>query len=234
VAKSSIGKAVSRVGASGGGRTYGKTRPAAYYFVLSLIVVVGLAAVSYSRYELGHPASATTVYPQLGTTGYFAVGLQACGKVLPDLKTGTDTGTAYTVLANNVVQVSPTTAAESGTNANIGAFISGTAGLKLSTNEITFPNGKGSVAYTYKSGMTCPAGTKYAGKKAYPEVAYWENDNQNRPSISSDPSAVLLDSNMLVTLAFDPTGVLPAHPTKASINELLEQSPVTTTTTTIP
>ncbi|OYV58499.1 MAG: hypothetical protein B7Z69_09460 [Actinobacteria bacterium 21-73-9] len=88
MAKSTSGKLVSRVGAAGGGKTYRKARPANYYGVLVVIVILGLALVAYSRYQyqnptVAHHAAATP--PLVGKTYYFALAADNCGTVLPPL-----------------------------------------------------------------------------------------------------------------------------------------------------
>src|ERR1035438_6646526 len=55
VAKSATGRWVSRVGASGGGKAYKKTRPGNFYGALAVIVVLGLVATVFARYEYQHP-----------------------------------------------------------------------------------------------------------------------------------------------------------------------------------
>jgi len=58
VAKSATGKWVSRVGSSGGGKAYKKTRPSNFYGILIVIVVLGLVATALARYDYQHPSKA--------------------------------------------------------------------------------------------------------------------------------------------------------------------------------
>ena len=58
MAKSATGKLVSQIGASGGGKAYKKSRPGNYYAALVVIVVLGLAATVFARYDYQHPAGA--------------------------------------------------------------------------------------------------------------------------------------------------------------------------------
>jgi hypothetical protein len=227
---------VSRVGASGGGKAYGKTRPAAYYSVLSIIVVLGLSSVVYSRYERQHPVIVSKTFPAKGTVGYFALAEETCGTVDKPLTVNAVPTGGFSILTKNVIELAPTTDAEAGTNATVGAFIASTPGLALTSHELVLPTEATGAKKptTFTAGEACPAGTKYAGKKAYPEVAYWTTLSQRKPSISNDPSAVVLSQNMLVTLAFEPKGVTPSLPSNATIEEMYAQSPTTTTTTTFP
>jgi hypothetical protein len=235
VAKSSLGKAVSRVGASGGGRTYAKTRPAAYYFVLAIIVVLGLASVGYSRYERTHPVVISTAFPAKGSQGYFALALDACGTAQPYLKPTTNFTSAFTVLSDNLVRVTPTTASQANANANVGAFISHTPGLSFTNKVVTFPGPKGTAtkATTFTAGQVCAPGTRYAGKKAYPVVGYWENLSQRKATLSNLPSGFVLNSDALVSVAFLPKGVQPSEPSAASITAMFGAT-ASTTTSSIP
>ena len=90
VAKSATGRWVSRVGASGGGKAYKKTRPGNFYGALAVIVILGLVATVFARYEYQHPAKrAAGVPPKIGTTWYAALSIQDCGKYLPYLPADT-------------------------------------------------------------------------------------------------------------------------------------------------
>jgi hypothetical protein len=78
VAKSATGRWVSRVGASGGGKAYKKTRPGNFYGALVVIVVLGLVATVFARYEYEHPPkNPAGVAPKIGTTWFAALSIQA-------------------------------------------------------------------------------------------------------------------------------------------------------------
>ncbi len=234
MAKSSLGKTVSRVGASGGGKTYAKARPNLYYAVLALIVILGLSAVVYSRYERQHPAKVSTTFPAKGTVGYFAAMTDVCGTAQPELNAGTLANSAYEILAKNVVKVQPTTDAQAGSNANVGSFLEAEKALELTSTKLVVPKTTGVGTVTYTAGEACPKGTKYAGQTAYPELGYWTSISQTVPSISNDPTAVVFTTNMRLSFAFVPKKVSPLPPTNASIAYMFSQSPVVSTTTTTP
>ncbi|NBV25851.1 MAG: hypothetical protein EBR99_00820, partial [Actinobacteria bacterium] len=122
MAKSNSGKWVSRVGAGGGGKAYRKTRPMNYYGAITLIVVLGLLSVVYSRYEYQNPASAEA--PAIGTTWYAAFKGEACGTTMPALSANATTATnGLTVTQKNVLVISPKTADEAGRNATLATFM---------------------------------------------------------------------------------------------------------------
>jgi hypothetical protein len=238
VAKSNSGKWVSRVGAGGGGKTYQKTRPANYYGALIVIVVLGLAATVYSRYEYQNPVKhhSTVVQPALGSVRYAALSIQACGETLPYLTSDPTFTGGYVLETDNVIRVSPTTEAEAGNNATVKVFASEYKGLIASTNELAVPTTKGAAdpKTTYKNGQTCAAGTKEAGKTGKVVYAYWSTLAQKSPTLTTNPAKIKFTKDLRVTLAFEPTGVTPSAPSSTSVDEMVLAATTTTTTTTTP
>jgi hypothetical protein len=241
VAKSAQGKWVSRVGASGGGKSYKKTRPLNYYGALAIIVVLGLTTVLYSRYEYQNPNSSSAVTtttlsgPLLGATSYIGLATEACGEVFGALpETSTTSAAGYHVLANNVVRLKPTNAAEAGVNATIAQLVTEIPGLTFSTKKFVMPtaSGQADTAHTYVTGDKCPAGTKYAGKVGRVVVAYWTSGTTVPVKLSTNPFAVPLSSNLLATLAFEPANVAPQAPSSATVQALLKAEATAVTTTT--
>ncbi len=241
MAKSNSGKWVSRVGAAGGGKTYRKARPANYYGILAVIVVLGLAATIYSRYEYQNPvkkSAAATVAPKIGSILYAGLSIQACGKTLPYLTSDPSAGIGFIVGPDDVVRLSPTSSADAGNNATLKTFASEYEGLTLSKTEIAVPTAKGTAnpKTTYKNGDTCAAGTPDAGKTGKVEYAYWTSFAQKTPTITTNPAKIKFSKEIRVTAAFEPTGVVPTPPTKATDNQMVYDTvtPTTTTTTTLP
>jgi hypothetical protein len=236
VAKSTLGKTVSRVGSSGGGRTYRRQRPLNFYAVVAVIALLGISLVAYSRYERQNPPSA--VFPAINDKGYNGLASEECGTALPNLPNQVGTQT-YSVITNNVLQIAPTTASQAGTNATVGEFIKQMPGYSFSTSKMTFPgaNGKVSAATTFTGGEKCPTGSKYAGQPAYPVIAVWRTSAQAKPTLTTKPSSVHLSSYMLFSFAFEPTGISPARPSSATISAMFAagaSAAATSTTTTTP
>ncbi len=239
MAKSTAGKWVSRVGASGGGKAYKKTRPGNYYGALAVIVILGLSSTVYARYEYQHPAAASTrngVAPQIGTTWYAALSIQACGKYLPFLSPDKSNKTAgLTILPTNVIRVSPTSAADAGTHATLSQFAAEFPGLIASTSQLSVPTptGVANPATSYTNGRACPSGkgAKYpgqAGKVIYSYSKY----GQMKPKTTNDPSTIKFSQFLHVTMAFEPSGVLPLAPTQVTIDAMTKYAQTTTSTTT--
>jgi hypothetical protein len=241
VAKSNSGKWVSRVGAAGGGKTYRKARPANYYGILAVIVILGLVATVYSRYEYQNPVKkhvAAAVAPKIGSTLFAGLSIQACGKTLPYLTADQSSKLGFVVGPDDVVRLSPVSSADAGNNATLKTFSNEFEGLILTKNELAVPTSTGTAnpKTTYKNGDTCATGTPDAGKKGMVEYAYWTSFAQKSPTITTNPSKIKFSKELQVTLAFEPKGVVPSPPSKTTDNEMVYNTvtPTTTTTTTLP
>lgn len=232
MANSAAGKWVSRVGASGGGKAYKKSRPSNYYGALVLIVVLGLIATVYSRFEYQHPAAASGgTPPAVGTTWYAGLSIEACGKTLPFLSTDPTYKGGFTVQPANVIKISPVSAADSGNNATVSQFAAEYPGLIASSTELAVPTATGTAnsATTFKNGQSCPSTSKYSGQTGKISYAYWTAFGQKKPVITTDPSSIKFVQYLRVTMAFDPTGVTPAPPQQTTVNAMVAASQTTTT-----
>jgi hypothetical protein len=236
VAKSATGRWVSRVGASGGGKAYKKTRPANFYGAIALIVIFGLLAVVLARYDYQHPSKHSAgPEPRIGQTWYAGLSIQACGKRLPYLATNAATHTTgFAVLAENVIRISPSSAADAGANATLSQFADEYKGLLASTNQLSVPTSAGvaNPKTTYTNGEACPAGTKYAGQVGKVTYAYWTSFGV-KPKVTTNPSSIKFTNQMRVTMAFDPVNVTPLEPTAKTAQYMLAYNTATSTTTTI-
>ncbi|HEY5304299.1 MAG TPA: hypothetical protein VIJ86_09610 [Acidimicrobiales bacterium] len=237
MAKSTTGKWVSRVGSSGGGKAYKKTRPSNYYGILIVIVILGLATTVLARYDYQHPASAAAgTPPTVGTTWFAAVSVEACGETLPYLKTDPNISGGLKILSDNVMQITPVNAADSGKNATLAQFGVEFPGLILSSSELAIPSAAGvaNASTTYRNGEQCPSSSKYPKKVGQVEYAYWTSFSQKTPKITTNPGAIKLAQYLRVTMSFDPKGVVPTAPSATTVNSMVsyEASLSTTTTTT--
>ena len=236
VAKSTSGKWVSRVGSAGGGKAYAKARPSNYYGILVVIVVLGIAATLIARYDYQHPAAAAKgTPPAIGTTWYAALAVEACGQPLATLTPNpTNTG-GFVVQSNNVLRISPTSAADSGNNATVAQFANEFPGLIISSSELAVPTSAGAAnpKTTYHNGDTCATGTKDAGRTGKVVYAYWTSFGQKKPTTTTNPASIKFANYMRVTLAFEPQGVTPPPPAQATVNAMVAAGSTSTTTTPI-
>jgi hypothetical protein len=238
VAKSTSGKWVSRVGAAGGGKTYAKSRPANYYGVLAVIVVLGLALTVYSRYEYQNPVKkhSTAVAPLIGSTRYAALSIEACGKKLSYLNSDPSFKGGFTVALDNVIKLTPVSASEAGNNATLKQFASEFPGLVATSSELAVPTATGTAnpKTTYKNGAICPATSKYPGQKGKVVYAYWTTLAQKTPTLTTNPAKIKFVKDLRVTMAFEPTGVTPTPPSTATVDAMFAAAITPTTTTTAP
>jgi hypothetical protein len=235
VAKSTSGKWVSRVGAAGGGKTYRKTRPGNFYGALAVIVVLGTVLTVYSRYEYQNPVSitTTTVSPAIGSVLYAALSVQVCGQNLPFLHADPTFKGGFIVGPSDVIRLSPISASEAGANATLKTFASEFPGLVATANELAVPTvtGTANPKTTYKNGQVCSAKSKYSGKKGKVVYAYWNSFGQKKPTLTTDPASIKFVNDLRLTLAFEPSGVTPRPPVKASVDEMVLAATTPSTTT---
>ena len=238
MAKSNSGKWVSRVGAGGGGKAYKKSRPFNYYGAISVIVVLGLLSVVYSRYEYQNPASETA--PAIGTTWFAAFAGEACGQTMPALVPDAQTATnGLVVTQQNVIVISPKTPEESGNNATLATFMSQHPGLSYADSTVKFPVPSEWIPSPseYKDGSKCPKGSKYAGQVGHFGIAYWSQFGQKEPVLTTDPASVKFTDLMRISFFFNPDGVKPTEPSTATLAYMVQLQQSTNgsgTTTTIP
>lgn len=235
MAPSSTGKWVSRVAATGGGRTYRGQRPVNWYAALVVIVILGIVSLVVARYNYQHPHKASAVQPAVGTTLYAGFAIDICGAVQPPLPASTKAA-GITTPGQGVLNVSPTTPAEAGNHATLGQFFSNYPGALLTATRLEVNN------KTYLNGQTCKAKTPTAGKKAYVTVEMWPNAlSQQSTVLTGDPAAAKITSRSLFTIGFVPKGTKLKKPSQSVINSMLTAAAAvvngtttTTTTTTVP
>lgn len=235
MAKSTTGKWVSRVGASGGGKAYRKSRPSNYYGALAVIVALGVTSTVLARYDYQHPHTAKGTPPAVGTTWYAALSVEVCGKALPALAPSPSGLGGLRVLSNDVIQVSPTSAADAGAHATLAQFANEYPGLIVSSSELALPtsSGQATAKTTYRNGNLCPSGSKYAHQAGKVIFAYWTSFGQSKPTLTNNPGSIKFKQYLRVTMAFDPAGVTPKPPAQATVNAMV-QAGATPTTTTVP
>ncbi len=240
MAKSATGRWVSRVGASGGGKAYKKTRPGNFYGALAVIVILGLVATVFARYEYEHPAKrAAGVAPKIGTTWYAALSIQDCGKYLPYLPVDTSVkAQGMYALAADVIKISPVSSADSGNNATLSQFGDEYPGLLISSSQMNIPKndiGTANPATSFTNGQACPSGkgTLYPGQAGKVSYAYWSTFGQKKPTITTNPATIKFAPDLRITMAFDPAGVTPKPPLQASVNAMVADATAVTTTTTV-
>jgi hypothetical protein len=190
-----------------------------WYASLTMICLLGVALIVYSRYERQHPAAAPP--PAVGTHWYQALGFDVCGTVQPNLPANPNASTSpvpgIRTDGDGVIQVEPTTAADAGNNATFARFVTLYPKLTLTSDTLQIP-GKAK----YVNGKKCPAGTPDAGKVGELQIKVWPSftpPGSNDPQVFHDPTAIKLADGQLITVAFVPSGA--SVPKPSSITAML-------------
>ena len=217
MAKSSLARKVARAAAAGStGRSARQVTPG-WWATVAVIVVLGVATVGYSKYEITHPYHPPVIGPTVGQTYRIAFAFDICGKVEPS-PPSRPAVSGMSTNGSGILQVSPTTPAEAGKNATLGKFIAGYPGMALGPTELAYPGQK-----PYHNGDLCN------GKPGEVQVMKWNNllDHTGQ-LVTGDPADLHLTNDSLITLAFVPKGTpIPQPPSKDGLS-------VAVTTTTVP
>lgn len=182
--------------------------PVGFYGALTIVAVLGVAAIGYSRYEVSHPVSATSSQspPRVGQTWYTALGIEVCGHFEPVLAKGLGASTGMTALGNGVVKVAPKTPAETGSAATLARFLDA-AGVRISTSTVAVP-GHASIDVA----SVCGHGPVEV------RTATWTSLLATRPTIHAGTVGVRMLSGEVVTVAVVAKGAtIPQPPTAANL-----------------
>jgi len=218
--RSSTGKWVSRVAATGGGRTYRGQVPVNWYAALILIVILGLVSIVIARHSYQHPHKVVTAQPAVGTTLYAGLAIDVCGTVQPPLPASTNTNVvSITTPGQGVINVSPKSAAQAGDHATLGTFFVHYPSALLTPTHLEVR------AKLYTNGKACPTGTPDAGKKGYVTAQVWLDALSNKATaITGNPATFKIPARSLITVGFVPKGAKLPKPAQSVINTMLALS----------
>ena len=139
--KASSAKKVARAAGIGGSRAYGGRPPWMYYAAVGLLLVLGVVGVYNSReFRSAKINSQGNTPPTVNQSPawYEGFAVDACGKLLPPIKTTKD---PYGItIKDGVIYVVPTVKAAAGRNATLGKFAS-SIGMQLNAAEVQVPGG---------------------------------------------------------------------------------------------
>ncbi len=211
---------MARAAATGGGRTYRGQRPVGWYAIMAVIVVLGVASIAYSKYEL---VTAKDVPPTLQDHWYAAYAFDICGTIQPSLPQNPNiNATKYPpgikTHGNGVIDIHPISSVDTGHNATFGRFVLDYPGLVVTGNEIHIPGKR-----VWRNGDMCGK-----GRNAKPgEVIYetWPNYLSKQGTfVVGNPDSIRLENGQLITVAFVPAGTKIPKPPKANIQAMLSGS----------
>ena len=211
--KASSSKKVARAAGLGGSRAYGTATPWGYYFAVAALVLLGIVGVFNSREFLDAKINKGGNVPptvNMATPWFEGYAVDACGKLLPPIKTTKDPYGITTKTAG-IIYIDPKVKSAAGTNATLGKFAN-SVGMTLNAGEVELPGG-----HLYVDGQSCE------GKPGHVYVMTWSNPSapqsdgilQNKKDTKQGSgyedtcnpdcdSGVLLENDQLVTIAFLP------------------------------
>ncbi len=219
--KASSSKKVSRAARTGGGRTRRGASSLAWPVIMSVVVVLGVAGIVYSRDQRSPEDTPprAAIAGREGDHWHSALGFDICGTFASPLTTPTDPLGIHTH-DDGVVHTHPFSSRSAGTNARLGLYFE-TANVKVSSDEIEIPG------QIKKNGQECD------GKPAKVQVKVWQSrDPADEGTIFvGDPNDIRLGDNQLITVAFVPEGTdIPRPPSEANLDKLTDLGPQPTTT----
>ncbi len=172
---------------------------------MAVVVVLGVTAVAFSRYERSHLPAATP--PTFTDHWHEAFAFDICGKIQPNPSQPARLIGIHTH-GDGLVHVEPQSSADTGTNATLGRFVSGYPGMGLSATSLRYP-GQRTWANRDKCGST----------PAKVQLKTWSSlVDQKGTLVTGDPSKLRIGNGALVTIAFVPPGTnIPKPPSAANL-----------------
>jgi hypothetical protein len=209
--------------------------PVKWYGSLFLILLVGVLAVVYSRYEDQNPSQGNQ--PTVNNSHWYAAfALDVCGTIQPNLPTNPNSAANPGIHTDGdgVIRIEPTKAADAGDNATLARFVADYPKFGLTPTSLTVPGEK-----ALKNGATCPAKSPDAGKAGKVQIKVWPSSTApgvNSPTTTSDASTIKLATGQLITVGFVPAGTSLPKPSATTITTMLQSISTAgvTTTTTVP
>jgi hypothetical protein len=233
--KASSGKKVARAARAGGGLTRRRNSSYGYPSFIALVVILGVVLIAFSRnqnFASAAPISAPTKdlsAPRPDADHWHtAVGFDICGKFEPNFKEFENQAGIHTH-GDGVIHIHPFSIKGknpfSGKNANLGAYM----------RFVRQAEGKGTVtAHQIKlPGVSKVNGDKCSGKTSEVQIKTWKKGEPEEAgqTYTGDPEKLVLQDNMLLTVAFLPKGdKIPQPPSAPQLDQLTDVGPTTDTT----
>ncbi len=228
-----IAKQVARAARSGSSKSYKGSRPLNWYASLVVIALLGIASIVYSRYELGHKASAST--NTNSKTHYAGFAFDICGKLESNLPAAPASSALaavkgsgqLTTSADGVIKIAQ--AAIKKHQDTLGNFVKSYPGLILTSSTIQYPG-----TSALHDGEACPKGSPDAGKIGKVKIETWSSfDSSSGSPLQGNPAKAVLGNGELLSFGYLPGKATPPKPSQKIISTLLQdQSGVSPSATT--
>jgi len=172
---------------------------------MAVVVVLGVTAVAFSRYERSHLPPATP--PTFTDHWHEAVAFDICGKIQANLPQPTNLIGIHTH-GDGLIHVEPQSSADTGTNATLGRFASGYPGLGLTSTSLHYPGQR-----TWTNGDKCGSIPGKVQLKTWSSLV-----DQKGTLVTGDPRKLRTVNGALLTIAFVPPGTnIPKPPSAANL-----------------
>ncbi len=233
MSRNSFARTVARAAASGGSKSYRSRRPIGWYSLMTLVVVLGVFLIVYSRNEKNQSTTAAAQAQAPGATDHWetALAFDLCGAMQPNLAASTNlTTVGLRTYGNGLIDIEPGVVANSasyeGQNDNLGVFALGYSGLTITDTSVTYP-GKLPLA----NGAQCNGPLHGKGTLV---AETWSSPTATPVRVTKNITSLHLNNDAMITIAFVPAGAkIPEPPSKATLITTVAQNaaagPVATT-----
>ena len=210
----------------------------AWYSLITIIVIVGVGLIVYSRNEKHSSATVAAEGPTATDHWATALAIDLCGSLQKDLAASTNvTSVGLRTFGNGLIDISPGVVTNSanfeGKKANLGTFAKNYSGFTLTDSAIKIP-GKTKLA----NGANCSGPLHGKGTLV---AKVWSSPTASPITITKNITAIHLTNDQMITLAFVPSGASIPEPSATVKSTLISTvaanakigTIATTTTTTI-
>jgi len=211
--KASSNKKVARAASTGGGRTARGKRPYGWYSALTVLCVLGVFLVAFSRHQ---QQAAAAVHPRGADHWHMAYAIDLCGTIEPPLAQNTNLSSSPApgihTHGDGLIHEEPYVSGlsvDAGNHATVAQFAADYPGFKLTSSEIQIP------------GQTLRKnGDKCNGKPAEVRIRFWPKATGSTSVTYFDPKAVHIKDGAAVTIAFLPAGDDIPKPSTTALSNL--------------
>ena len=207
--KASSGKKVARAASTGGGRTSRGKTPWGWYSAISLVVILGVGLVVFSRDQTQERVSARgEEHPTLNEHWHSAYGFFFCDQFSPPIADNGKDPLGIHTHGDGIVHVHPFSQAASGKRAIFDVF-SRTMGITVSSSRIKIGDKE------YSNGDKC--GDKPGEVRVF----------VNGEAFKGDPGDIHFEDRQAIVIAFAPKDaeIPPQPPSFAGLDNLTDVAP---------
>lgn len=225
MARDSFGSKVARAARTGGGRPGGPRTLNTFHIAFIVIIVIGIALVTYSRSEALNGTVANSTPPTTKQTWYAALDFDVCGTILPNLPANpnlyskkspsTSPSLGFYTTGNGLITIHPLNHNQAGNNATLNKFFNNYPGLLLSQTELKLPGKK-----AFKNGGKCNLKTASVRTEVWPSGV-----GSTGQLLTNNLSTFVFQNDLEITVAFLPNGVSVPKPPSSLLRTMFNTKP---------